>query len=107
LPAAVITADIRRLESIAEDLRPIIDKTIAHRERKYKKLKKVTWSRIHASVSEIEEICKRYSLILNQVTMISLLPSITAANASAEAIQLWEGRLRDAVHQKTLRQTFK
>lgn len=89
LSSRAVTNDLLKIEAIARDLRPIVDKVIAHRERKYRILRRVTWNTIHKSISDIEDICKCYSLILNQVTMISMLPSISASDASNEVKSIW------------------
>jgi len=92
LPRKVVEQDLYKLEKIASRIRPIVNKVIAHRERKPKGLTKITWNELHYAIKEIEKMCIRYSLILNQKGIDTMLPSINASRCRSDASIIWGKR---------------
>lgn len=89
LPRDVVHADLDKLLIISDRIRPIVNKVIAHRERKPKRLTKPTWHELHNAIDKIAQMCARYDLILNQVGTISMLPSINASNTDQDVDIVW------------------
>lgn len=67
-------ADCRSLEGIANRIRPVVDKVIAHRERRPRGLSRVTLQEMHAAIQEIDQVCVRYAGLLNQEGSRTMLP---------------------------------
>lgn len=89
LPRHIVRADLDKLETISIKIRPIVNKVIAHRERKPKRLSRPTWDELHNAIEQIAQIYARYELILNQDGMTSMLPSINASNTDHDVTIVW------------------
>jgi len=89
LPRNIVRADLDTLKTIANKIRPIVNKVIAHRERKPKRLSKPTWDELHNAIEQIAQMCARYELILNQTGVGSMLPSINASNTNHDVTIVW------------------
>jgi hypothetical protein len=89
LPQNVVRADLDKLFAISDRIRPIVNKVIAHHQRKPRGLTKPTWQEIHDAIDQIAQMCDRYHRILNQFGTISMLPSINACNTDRDADIVW------------------
>jgi len=89
LPHNAVRADLNKLFAISDRIRPIVNKVIAHHQRKPRGLTKPTWQEIHDAIDQIVQICDRYHRILNQVGTISMLPSINVSNADRDVDIVW------------------
>lgn len=85
----IVETDLKKLHEISKRVRPIVDKVIAHRERKPKKLTRPTWQELHEAIDQVIQMCGRYNLILNQVATLSMLPTINATNADIDVVIVW------------------
>jgi hypothetical protein len=93
LPQKIVRKDLIKLWSISNIIKPIVNKVIAHRERKSKSLLKISFKNIHKSITTISDMCIRYNLILNQEGTDSLLPVINASNADYDVKLVWSKKL--------------
>lgn len=66
LPQSVVASDLRSLEDLASDVRPVVDKVIAHSERIRGRVAGVTWNTLHEAVRVLDQMAVRYDLILRQ-----------------------------------------
>jgi hypothetical protein len=89
LPHHIAKGDLDKVINISNKIRPIVDKVIAHRERRPKRLSKPRWDDIHLAIEDISKMCERYQLILNQEATFSMIPSINASNADSDVIKIW------------------
>lgn len=89
LPHNIVRADLDRLFAISDRIRPIVNKVIAHHQRKPRGLTKPTWQEIHDAIDQIAQMCDRYHRILNQVGTISMLPTINASNTDHDVDIIW------------------
>jgi hypothetical protein len=89
LPRHIVCADLDKLEVISTKIRPIVNKVIAHRERKPKRLTRPTWDELHDAIEQIAKMCSRYEHILNQTGGSSMLPSINASNTDHDVTIVW------------------
>lgn len=89
LPRHIVRADLDKLGTISNKIRPIVNKVMAHYERKPKRLPKPTWGELHNAIEQIAQMCARYQLILNQEATISMLPSINASNTDHDVTIVW------------------
>jgi hypothetical protein len=89
LPRHIVKADLDKLDTISNKIRPMVDKVMAHRERKPKRLPELRWGGLHDAIEQIAKMCARYQLILNQEASASLLPNITASNVDNDVAIVW------------------
>jgi len=89
LPHNVVRADLDKLFAISYRIRAIVNKVIAHHQRKARGLPKITWQEIHDAIEQIAQMCDRYHRILNQVGTISMLPSINTSNTDRDVDIVW------------------
>jgi hypothetical protein len=88
VPRSVVTADLRTLDAIAKRTRPIVDKVIAHRDRRRGRLGARTVDDLGKSISVLERTCIRYQLLLLQVAPNKMLPSLNAGDAESDIYRL-------------------
>jgi len=89
LPHNIVRADLDKLVAISNRICPIVNKVMAHHERKPRGLTKPTWQEIHEAIHEIAQMCDRYHRILNQFGAISTLASINASNTDRDVDIVW------------------
>ena len=89
LPLNIVRADLEKLVTISDRIRPIVNKVIAHHQRKPRGLTKPTWQEMHEAIDQIAQMCDRYHRILNQFGTISMLPSINASNSDRDVDIVW------------------
>lgn len=91
LPRSVVRADLQKIEAVSNKIKPVVNKVIAHRERKPKGLSRVTCQQLHDAICEIDRMCIRYCLILNQESVASMLPTVSASLADSDIRRVWRG----------------
>ncbi len=89
LPHHIVQTDLDKLVAISNNIGPIVNKVIAHRERKTKGPTKPTWDEIHNAIEQIAQMSARYQLILNQEYTTSMLPSINAIKTDHDVTIIW------------------
>jgi hypothetical protein len=89
LPRHIVQADLVKLVTISNEIRPIVDKVMAHRERNPKRIPKLRWGELHNAIEQIAKMCARYQLILNQEGSASMLQSINASNTDHDVTIVW------------------
>lgn len=88
-PQSVVQQDLGDLEAIQDKMFPVFNKFIAHRERSPRGFTRATWNELHKAIREIDRICVRYCLILNQLAMDTMLPSVSASRARTDVGRVW------------------
>ncbi|MCK4726760.1 MAG: hypothetical protein KAT29_13195 [Anaerolineales bacterium] len=89
LPRHIVQTDLDKLVTISNKIRPIVNKVMAHRERKTERITKPTWGELHNAIEQIAQMSARYQLILNQESTTSMLPSINAIKTDHDVTIIW------------------
>jgi hypothetical protein len=74
LPRGLVEVDLHQLRALASRIRPFVDKVVAHRERRPRGARRLTWREKHQAIEELDRICVKYTAILNQAGMRTMLP---------------------------------
>jgi hypothetical protein len=88
MPRSVIVADLRRLERIKRQVKPLVDKAIAHADRNRGRLSPRTIEDLHEALSVIEEVLLRYYFLLTRGDPGSLLPSRNCTDIKSDIYHL-------------------
>lgn len=91
LPRSVVQADLQKIETESNKIKPVVDKVMAHRDRRPKGLSRPTWQQLQDAISEVDRMCVRYCLILNQQSITSMLPTVSASLADTDIRYVWRG----------------
>jgi hypothetical protein len=88
LPASIPQRDLRRLDRMEARIKRLVDKFIAHRDRKQRNWRHNTYQELRQAITELDELCRRYLLILFHTGRDSLLEGhITKIDGDCE--KLW------------------
>lgn len=73
-PAATARRDLKQLRENARRITRLVNRAIAHRDRKRRRWRNPTYQEIHDMIAQLDEICCKYRLLLLQIGNKSLLP---------------------------------
>lgn len=88
MPSSRINRDIAALKRVAEPVRRLVNKVIAHTEADRRRRGKMTYEKLNAAIALLAETFKTYSLLINGKCLTPLVP-FSGYDVTKDLNKLW------------------